>query len=182
MTRGSAQAGNRASKTERYLQWLENSPEWNAVTSAMDKLYNTSQFFVFGLGRAVSVSQKARRSQAQSGAEALGMSYFRYLCGWFCCASSLGKKWGEPLGIIIRSSRNPPFCFAWLPRSCGGALGWLCGFERELLDRFLNFATARPAAHYFVFGFRGVRFSIRLGSAVFASGGFGSELLHLQLS
>jgi hypothetical protein len=31
MTWGLAQAGNRASKTKRYLQWWENKPEQNAV-------------------------------------------------------------------------------------------------------------------------------------------------------
>ena len=40
MIRDSAQAGNRASKTEHHLQRWENSQEWNAVTSATDKLYN----------------------------------------------------------------------------------------------------------------------------------------------
>ena len=48
-TRESAQAGNRASKTEHYLQWLEYSPEWNAVTPAMDKLY-TCSFLCFVCG------------------------------------------------------------------------------------------------------------------------------------
>jgi hypothetical protein len=33
MTWGLAQAGNRASKTGRYLQWWENKPEWRAMTS-----------------------------------------------------------------------------------------------------------------------------------------------------
>ena len=46
MTREPAQAGNRASRTEHYLQWWENSPEWNAETSAVDKRHNSS--FSFG--------------------------------------------------------------------------------------------------------------------------------------
>ena len=46
MTRETAQAGNRASRTEHYLQWWENSPEWNAETSAVDKRHNSS--FSFG--------------------------------------------------------------------------------------------------------------------------------------
>ena len=37
MTRGSAQAGNRAGKTARYLQWQEHRPEWLAVTSAVGR-------------------------------------------------------------------------------------------------------------------------------------------------
>jgi hypothetical protein len=45
MTRGSAQAGNRASKTGRYLQWLENRPEWHAVTSAGGQLVQLHPFF-----------------------------------------------------------------------------------------------------------------------------------------
>ena len=46
MTRASAQAGNRASKTEHYLQWWKNSPEWVAVTSAAQKRHNSS-FIIF---------------------------------------------------------------------------------------------------------------------------------------
>ena len=42
MTREPAQAGNRASRTEHYLQWWENSPEWNTETSAADKRHNSS--------------------------------------------------------------------------------------------------------------------------------------------
>ena len=42
MTRASAQAGNRASKTEHYLQWWEHSPEWVAVTPAAQKRHNSS--------------------------------------------------------------------------------------------------------------------------------------------
>ena len=32
-TRAPAQAGNRTSRTEHYLQWWEHGPEWNAVTT-----------------------------------------------------------------------------------------------------------------------------------------------------
>ena len=46
MTRETAQAGNRASRTEHYLQWWENSPEWNAETSAADKRHNCSCFAI----------------------------------------------------------------------------------------------------------------------------------------
>jgi len=42
MTRESAQAGNRASKTEHHLQWLESNPEWDAVTPAAGKRHNSS--------------------------------------------------------------------------------------------------------------------------------------------
>ena len=40
MTWGLAQAGNRAGRTGRYLQWWENEPEWNAVTSDLQIPYN----------------------------------------------------------------------------------------------------------------------------------------------
>ena len=42
MIRAPAQAGNRASRTEHYLQWWEHSPEWNAVTSASRKRHDSS--------------------------------------------------------------------------------------------------------------------------------------------
>jgi len=42
MTRASAQAGNRASKTGRYLQWWDTGPEWNAVTSAVCKVHHST--------------------------------------------------------------------------------------------------------------------------------------------
>ncbi len=42
MTRAPAQAGNRASRTEHYLQWLENSSEWNAVNPAVRKRHDSS--------------------------------------------------------------------------------------------------------------------------------------------
>ena len=44
MTRASAQAGNRASKTEHYLQWWEHSPEWVAVTPAAQNRHNSTLF------------------------------------------------------------------------------------------------------------------------------------------
>ena len=44
MTREPAQAGNRASRTEHYLQWWENSPEWEAEVSAVEKRHNSSLF------------------------------------------------------------------------------------------------------------------------------------------
>ena len=46
MTRAPAQAGNRASRTEHYLQWWENCPEWNTETSAADKRHNSSLHYV----------------------------------------------------------------------------------------------------------------------------------------
>ena len=45
MTRGSAQAGDRASKTGRYLQWWEHESEWHAVISAVDNWCNSTHFF-----------------------------------------------------------------------------------------------------------------------------------------
>jgi len=41
MNWGTAQAGNRASKTSRYLQWWENNPEQDAVSSALQNLHNS---------------------------------------------------------------------------------------------------------------------------------------------
>ena len=46
ITRESDQAGNKASRTEHYLQWWENSPEWNTETSAADKRHNSSLHYV----------------------------------------------------------------------------------------------------------------------------------------
>ena len=44
MTRVPAQVGNKAGRTEHYLQWWEHSPEWNAVTPATGKRHNSSLF------------------------------------------------------------------------------------------------------------------------------------------
>ena len=38
MTWGSAQAGDRTSKTERCLQWWDSRPEWSADASGADNL------------------------------------------------------------------------------------------------------------------------------------------------
>jgi len=38
MTWGSAQAGDRTSKTERCLQWWDSRPEWGADASGADNL------------------------------------------------------------------------------------------------------------------------------------------------
>ena len=46
MTWGLAQAGNRASKTGRYLQWWENRPEWGAMTSAVRNSRNSAHFII----------------------------------------------------------------------------------------------------------------------------------------
>jgi len=40
MTRAPAQAGNRASKTGRYLQWWDTEPECNAKASVKCKLHH----------------------------------------------------------------------------------------------------------------------------------------------
>ena len=42
MTRGPAQAGNRASKTGHYLQWWEHGAEWDAVTAAVGNCHNST--------------------------------------------------------------------------------------------------------------------------------------------
>ena len=44
MTWGSAQAGDRASKTRRYLQWRGHKPEQDAVASALQNLHNSACF------------------------------------------------------------------------------------------------------------------------------------------
>ena len=44
MTWRLAQAGNRAGRTGRYLQWWESGPEWNAVTSALQNPHDTVSF------------------------------------------------------------------------------------------------------------------------------------------
>ena len=46
MTWGLAQAGNRAGKTGRYLQWWENEPEQDAVTSVPQNLHDSICFFL----------------------------------------------------------------------------------------------------------------------------------------
>jgi len=47
MSWGLAQAGDRAGKTGRYLQWWENKPEWVAVTSGAGS-WHDSTFFCAG--------------------------------------------------------------------------------------------------------------------------------------
>ena len=42
MSRESAQAGNRASKTGHCLQWWENKPEWCAVSSGVTSKCNAA--------------------------------------------------------------------------------------------------------------------------------------------
>jgi len=51
MTWGLVQAGNRASKTGRYLQWWENRPEWQAVTSTVRNSSHSIRFHTFTPGR-----------------------------------------------------------------------------------------------------------------------------------
>ena len=46
MNWGTAQAGNRASKTSRYLQWWENNPEQDAVSSALQNLHNSVCYYI----------------------------------------------------------------------------------------------------------------------------------------
>ena len=53
MTRAQAQAGNRASKTEHYLQWWDNSPEQSAKTPAARKRRNHSLFGIAVFGASV---------------------------------------------------------------------------------------------------------------------------------
>ena len=47
MTWESAQAGNRASKTRRDLQWWDTEPELHAVTSDVHKMRDPIFFFFF---------------------------------------------------------------------------------------------------------------------------------------
>ena len=46
MTWGSAQAGDRASKTRRYLQWRGHKPEQDAVASALQNLHNSVCYYI----------------------------------------------------------------------------------------------------------------------------------------
>ena len=46
-TGASAQAGNRASQTRHYLQWWDDGPECNAVTSAARKVHHYAFFVSF---------------------------------------------------------------------------------------------------------------------------------------
>ena len=62
MIRAPAQAGNRASRTEHYLQWWEHSPEWNAVTSASRKRHDSSFVMLSGLVFGVVLLENALRS------------------------------------------------------------------------------------------------------------------------
>ena len=41
MTQGSAQAGDRASKTGRHLQWWDSEPEQNATPAVLQNLRDT---------------------------------------------------------------------------------------------------------------------------------------------
>ena len=66
MTRGSAQAGNRAGKTGRYLQWWDTGPECNAVTSAECKVHNST--FLSLLSSSLSVCLSVSVSVSVSGA------------------------------------------------------------------------------------------------------------------
>ena len=52
MTWGLAQAGNRAGRTGRYLQWWEHGPEWNAVTPGLQNPHDSASFLPFWLNYA----------------------------------------------------------------------------------------------------------------------------------
>ena len=47
MTRGLAQAGNRASKAGHYLQWKESGPEWSAIVLCSGNAHCHGRFFFF---------------------------------------------------------------------------------------------------------------------------------------
>jgi len=49
MTWALVQAGNRASKTRRYLQWWENKPEQDAVTSELQNSHDCTFLASAGL-------------------------------------------------------------------------------------------------------------------------------------
>ena len=46
MTWGLAQAGNRASKTRRYLQWWDSEPEQDVMTSVLQNVHNSTLFIL----------------------------------------------------------------------------------------------------------------------------------------
>ena len=84
MTWGLAQAGNRAGRTGRYLQWWESEPEWNAVTSALQNPYDAASFLLCLLRRLagktrslLSPNAPAPKSSALRGAVGCGLGFAR---------------------------------------------------------------------------------------------------------
>ena len=62
-TWGTAEAGNRASKTGRYLEWWDNGPECLAMTSGECKVHHNTLFV--GLGRARPVGAPLAKAAAK---------------------------------------------------------------------------------------------------------------------
>ena len=97
MTRGSAQAGNRASKTGRYLQWLENRSEWHAVTSAGGQLVQLHPF----LSMSICQLYPVQRCTVDA-LEALAVGYFGILAVPDVGGRAGGRHHAHP-------ARKPPF-------------------------------------------------------------------------
>ena len=95
MTWGLAQAGNRAGRTGRYLQWWESEPEWNAVTSALQNPYDAASFLLCWLRRLAGATRNLRPLNAPvPGTSALRKG--GVLWAWFClsCAPVRGVLYG----------------------------------------------------------------------------------------
>ena len=69
MTWGLAQAGNRAGRTGRYLQWWEREPEWDAVTSALQNPHDALSFLPIFIsqGHKILPSSLAPKGARQNG-------------------------------------------------------------------------------------------------------------------
>jgi len=61
-TWGTAEAGNRASKTGRYLEWWDNGPECLAMTSGECKVHHNT-LLLDGVGRDPSVAPPKGRGK-----------------------------------------------------------------------------------------------------------------------
>ena len=96
MTWGLAQAGNRAGRTGRYLQWWEHGPEWNAVTPGLQNLHDSASFLVLAALASESFSQQGcRRLRGVQGAA--GKKLFTLLD---LCVSSLRRGHANLLCIM----------------------------------------------------------------------------------
>ena len=71
MTRGPAQAGNRASRTGRYLQWWDTGPECNAVTPAVCKVHDSTLIPLASVPDGPCAKWRAKHGKCRVSADAL---------------------------------------------------------------------------------------------------------------